>query len=124
MFLFMQVLSWNMELGMAAKLTFHMAGRIVGLGNCERNLVAHGNPPFSLIYNEAAVVSSGWRRVDTKPAVFTVVAQAMDAATEESSNITITMYSAALVTCLISKQIWFDFHLFVYVHVGDLKESA
>ena len=79
---------------------------------------------ISIIFDVAVVVSSAWSRVNTNPAVFTVVAQARDAATKEGSIRTIIMHSAALVTCLIIKHIWFDFHLFVYVHVGDLKESA
>ena len=61
--------------------------------------------------DETTVVLCARRRVDRCPAVLTVVAQAVDVATEIGSVASTTMQSTTFITHLIIKNIWFHLNL-------------
>jgi len=57
------------------------------------------------------VVLRAWSGVDSCPAVLTVVAKAVDVATEVGSVAPTTMHPTTLVTHLIVKDIWLHLNL-------------
>ena len=65
----------------------------------------------SVLLDEATMVLCAWCRVDRCPAVLTVVAQAVDVATEVGSVASTTMQSTTFITHLVIKNIWFHLNL-------------
>ena len=70
-----------------------------------------GSWSVSIFFDEAAVVLSTRSRVHRGPAVLTVVAEAVDVATEVGGILPATVQAMTLITDLVIKDIWFHLHL-------------
>ena len=70
-----------------------------------------GTWPVSILLDEAAMILSAGSRVDTNPAVLTVIAEAVDIPTEVRGKATAALQPMTLVTDLIIQDIGLDLHL-------------
>ena len=74
--------------------------------------------------DEATMVLCSWCSVHSSPALLTVVAQAVDVATEIGSIESGTVDLMAHITHRICYQIWLNFNIGFYVSTCDQQEMA
>ena len=78
---------------------------------CLRGKEIDGPRTVSVLLDEAAVVLGAWSRVNSSPAVLTVVAQTVDVAAEVGSIAAAAVHPLALIARLIVQHIWLHLHL-------------
>lgn len=91
-----------------------LARWLVQLGQTEASLgwkEIDGSRAISVLLDEATMILRARCRMDSSPAMLTVVAETMDVAAEVWSVTTIAVHSLALVANLIVKHIRFHFNL-------------
>lgn len=74
-----------------------------------------------ILFYVAAVVLGARGGVDSDPAVLTIIAQAMDVTAEVGSIMSSTLHSMTLITYLVIKDVWLDFHLCTRKWTGPTK---
>ena len=71
----------------------------------------YGTRSISILFDEATMVLSTWSRVNSNPAVLTVITEAVNIPAEVRSITTTALHPTTLIADLIIQDIRFDLHL-------------